>query len=197
MPSKLASVLYLHGFNSSPLSAKSQQLIACWQRRGLPQDKLHVPTLPYDPQQAITGLEQWIEQQQVRPVLVGSSLGGYYATFLAEKYHCKALLINPAVLPRLRFHEYLGPQENYSTGERWVLTESHVQALAELEVAPPCDAERYWIWLQTGDETLDYRQAAEFYRHCRLDIREGGDHSYQGFAERIPELLDFAGYAGK
>lgn len=190
----LPSVLYLHGFNSSPLSFKAQQLMRHWNRAGLPVDRLYVPALPYDPQLAVDGLAQWIERQPA-VVLVGSSLGGYYATWLAEKYCCRALLINPAVRPHLRFHQYLGPQQNHSTGERWELTRQHVASLAALETAPPQDAGRYLVWLQTGDETLDYREAAEFYRHCTLDIREGGDHAYQGFVERLPELLAYAGYA--
>jgi len=185
-------VLYLHGLNSSPESFKAQQLIKHWQQAGLPPDKLHVPALPNDPLQAMAELELWIADNS-NTVLIGSSLGGYYATFLAEKYNCKALLINPAVQPCLRFHEYLGPQHNFHTGETWYMTKDYVHALAQLETAPPQDSERYWVWLQTGDETLDYRDAETFYRHCRLDIREGGDHSYQGFTERIPELLAFAG----
>lgn len=191
---QLPFVLYLHGFNSSPLSFKAQQLSACWQGAGLPAGRLLVPDLPNDPLAAIEGLEAWVEQRDAPVVLVGSSLGGYYATWLAEKYQCKALLINPAVLPCQRFEQYLGPQKNYYTDERWVLTQAHVDALAQLEAPPPTDHERYWVWLQTGDETLDYREAEEFYRCCRLDIRQGGDHSYQGFVERIPELLAFAGY---
>jgi predicted esterase YcpF (UPF0227 family) len=187
------AVLYLHGFNSSPASFKAQQLAACWQDMGLPAEQLHIPVLPNDPQQAIEGLELWMAGQEQDVLVVGSSLGGYYATWLAEKYGCKALLINPAVRPALRFQQYLGPQQNFSTGERWELTEQHVQALAALQTGPPQDAGRYWVWLQTGDETLDYREAEIFYRGCRLDIREGGDHGYQGFVARIPELLAFAG----
>lgn len=186
-------VLYLHGLNSSPQSLKAQQLAQYWQQAGLPADKLYIPALPNDPAQAMAKLEPWIAGQGSM-VLIGSSLGGYYATWLAEQHGCKALLINPAVQPCLRFHQYLGPQRNYYTGEHWDMTEDYVRALAKLETAPPTDAERYWVWLQTGDETLDYRHAEEFYQHCRLDIREGGDHGYQGFAERIPELLAFAGY---
>ena len=187
-------VLYLHGFNSSPLSFKAQQLTAFWRKACLPADRLSVPDLPNDPQEAIESLERWMEQRDAPVVLVGSSLGGYYATWLAEKYQCKALLINPAVLPCQRFEQYLGPQKNYYTDESWELTPAHVDALARLETPPPDDRERYLVWLQTGDETLDYREAEEFYRHCQLDIRQSGDHSYQGFVERIPELLAFAGY---
>lgn len=188
----MPAVLYLHGFNSSPLSFKAQALQHAWQAAGLPAGQLYIPVLSNDPLAAIAMAEAWLTQHE-DAVLVGSSLGGCYATYLAEKHGRKALLINPAVRPWLRFHEYLGPQQNYSTGERWVLTEDYVTALAKLETAPPQDAGRYWVWLQTGDETLDYRQAEQFYCHCLLDIQQGGDHSYQGFEQRIPELLAFAG----
>ena len=127
------------------------------------------------------------------PLLVGSSLGGYYATYLAEQHGLKALLINPAVQPHLRFDGYLGPQKNYYSDETWDLTEDHVQALAELDVAPPSDPTRYQIWLQTGDETLDYRDAERYYRACALRIQAGGDHGFQGFAERLPAIFAFAG----
>lgn len=176
------------------MSYKAQALLNAWRQAGLPQDLLYVPELPNDPAQAIALADAWVNERD-DVLIVGSSLGGCYATWLAQKHGCKALLVNPAVRPWLRFHEYLGPQQNYSTGERWVLTEAHVAALAQLETPPPADPERYLVWLQTGDETLDYRQAADYYRHCSLDIQQGGDHSYQGFDQRVPELLAFAGLA--
>jgi len=154
---------------------------------------LRVPALHHHPRQAIAQLEACLAELG-RPLLVGSSLGGYYATHLAERHGLKALLINPAVTPHRRFDGYLGPQTNLYSGEVWDLTDDHVTALAELETAPPQDAERYQVWLQTGDETLDYRDAAQFYRGCALRIQAGGDHGFQGFAERLPALLAFAGF---
>ena len=193
MSSFAPSILYLHGLNSSPLSRKASQLTAALARIGKGA-QLRVPALHHHPRQAIAQLEALIAEQG-RPVLVGSSLGGYYATHLAERHGLKALLINPAVTPHRRFDGYLGPQTNLYTGETWELTADHVAALAELEVAPPADAERYQVWLQTGDETLDYRDAQAFYRGCALRIQAGGDHGFQGFAGRIPALLAFAGFA--
>ncbi|WP_037023903.1 YqiA/YcfP family alpha/beta fold hydrolase [Pseudomonas saudiphocaensis] len=193
MSSCPSSILYLHGLNSSPLSHKASQLTAALERIGM-SARLQVPALHHHPRQAIAQLETAIAELG-RPVLVGSSLGGYYATHLAERHGLKALLINPAVTPHRRFDGYLGPQTNLYTGEVWELTQDHIAALAELEVAPPQDAERYQVWLQTGDETLDYRDAVEFYRGCALRIQAGGDHGFQGFAERIPALLAFAGFA--
>ena len=187
------SILYIHGFNSSPLSKKARQLEAVMQQLGLP-EQLRVPALHHHPRQAIAQLERAIAELG-EPLLVGSSLGGYYATHLAERHGLKALLINPAVNPHRLFDGYLGPQQNLYTGETWELTLDHVQALAELEVPAPVDAGRFQVWLQTADETLDYRQAEQFYRACALRIQAGGDHSFQGFSERLPALLSFAGIA--
>ncbi|WP_409277336.1 YqiA/YcfP family alpha/beta fold hydrolase [Pseudomonas defluvii] len=187
------SILYIHGFNSAPSSKKATQLVAVMQRLGL-EAQLRVPALHHHPREAIAQLEAAIAELGA-PLLVGSSLGGYYATSLAERHGLKALLINPAVNPHQLFDGYLGSQQNLYTGETWELTVDHVHALAELEVAPPRDAERFQVWLQTADETLDYRRAEAFYRACALRIQAGGDHSFQGFAERLPALLNFAGIA--
>lgn len=192
MSSYPPSILYMHGLNSSPLSQKASQLIAALARIGM-SVSLRVPALHHHPRQAIAQLEDDIADLG-RPLLVGSSLGGYYATHLAERHGLKALLINPAVCPHRRFDGYLGPQTNLYTGEVWQLTADHVAALAALEVPPPGDAERYQVWLQTGDETLDYRDAAGYYKGCAVRIQAGGDHGFQGFSERIPALLAFAGF---
>lgn len=187
------SILYIHGFNSSPLSTKARQLAAVMQQLGLSQ-QLRVPDLHHHPRQAMAQLEAAIAELGA-PLLVGSSLGGYYATHLAERHGLKALLVNPAVTPHKRFDGYLGTQRNHYTGEAWELTLDHVQALAELEVPAPTDPGRYQVWLQTADETLDYRHAEQYYRACALRIQAGGDHSYQGFAQQLPGLLAFAGIA--
>jgi len=187
------SILYIHGLNSSPASTKASQLTAAMAARGL-QARLRVPALHHHPRQAIAQLEALIAELG-RPTLVGSSLGGYYATHLAERHGLKALLINPAVRPHELFDGYLGTQTNHYSGETWELTAGHVAALAELDVESPMDPARYQVWLQTGDETLDYRRAQAYYRHCALRIEAGGDHGFQGFAERLPMLFAFAGIA--
>ncbi|CAG8864054.1 hypothetical protein PS627_00838 [Pseudomonas fluorescens] len=187
------SILYIHGLNSSPLSRKAQQVSAVMQHLGLAR-QLRVPALHHHPRQAMVQLEAALAELGA-PLLVGSSLGGYYATCLAERHGLKALLINPAVSPHRLFDGHLGPQQNFYSGESWDLTHDHVQALAELEVPPPQDAGRYQVWLQTGDETLDYRHAERYYRACALRIQAGGDHGFQGFAEHLPALLAHAGIA--
>lgn len=187
------SILYIHGFNSSPLSHKGQVLIEALRQRGL-ESRLRIPALHHHPRQAIVQLEAAIAELG-QPLLVGSSLGGYYATWLARKHGLKALLINPAVKPHAMFDGYLGPQKNYYSGETWELTLDHVQALAELEVPAPTDPQRTHVWLQTADETLDYRRAEQYYRACALRIQPGGDHGFQGFEGDVPALLALAGIA--
>ena len=190
--SNSVSVVYIHGFNSSPASFKAQQVRKAWSQLGLPAEQLLTPELHHHPQQAIAQLQVAIEQLE-RPVLVGSSLGGYYATYLAERYGLQALLINPAVRPHRLFDEFVAEQENLYSGERWLLTDSHLQALAALEVPPPRDAQRFCVWLQTGDETLDYCLAEQYYAGCSVHIEEGGDHGFQRFSEHLPALFAFVG----
>ncbi|SIQ55076.1 YqiA/YcfP family alpha/beta fold hydrolase [Aquipseudomonas alcaligenes] len=187
------SILYIHGLNSSPTSTKASQLLKVAEHCGIAR-QLRVPALHHHPRQAMLQLQAAVAELG-RPLLVGSSLGGFYATYLAEQHGLDALLINPAVRPHRLFGGKEELQTNYYTGETWLLTHDHAAALAELEVPEPRDAKRYRVWLQTADETLDYRQAEAFYAGCSLDIQEGGDHSYQGFAQRIPEILEQAGFA--
>lgn len=186
------SILYIHGFNSSPASLKARQLSLLMDAISLP-GALRVPALDNHPQRALQQLDA-AQAELGRPLLVGSSLGGYYATVLAERHGLRALLINPAVRPWTLFEGRLGEQHNYHSGERWLLKETHLVALEQMQVAAPRDGTRYQVWLQTADETLDYRQAEVFYRSCALRIQAGGDHGFQGFAERLPALLLFAGF---
>ncbi|MDB6048652.1 MAG: esterase [Pseudomonas sp.] len=195
MPGEPSTLLYIHGLNSSPLSKKASQLSALMQSLGLGA-QLRVPELHHHPRQAIAQLEAAIAELG-RPLLVGSSLGGYYATYLAERHGLKSVLINPVVNPHRLFDGFLGTQQNLYSGESWELTHDHVAALAELEVPAPQDPLRFQVWLQTGDETLDYRSAQTFYRACALRIQAGGDHSFQGFAEQLPIVLTIAGFASE
>ncbi|MFF7706324.1 YqiA/YcfP family alpha/beta fold hydrolase [Pseudomonas sp. NPDC007930] len=185
-------ILYIHGLNSSPLSHKAQQLSQAMALLGL-ETQLQVPALHHHPRQAMAQLEAALDTLGGKPLLVGSSLGGYYATHLAQRHGLPALLINPAVNPHRLFDGYLGTQQNLYSGETWELTLDHITALAELEVPPPAAGEQLQVWLQSGDETLDYRRAEQFYQGCAVDVQPGGDHGYQGFGQRLPELLALAG----
>ncbi|HET9404063.1 MAG TPA: YqiA/YcfP family alpha/beta fold hydrolase, partial [Burkholderiales bacterium] len=126
--------------------------------------------------------------------VVGSSLGGYYATYLAEKHDLKAVLLNPAVRPYDLFAGHLGPQQNLYTGERYEITMRHVGELRALEVASITPA-RYLLIVATGDETLDYRAAVARYRGCRSIVIEGGDHGLSDFGGCLVPVLEFCGVA--
>ena len=124
--------------------------------------------------------------------LVGSSLGGFYATVTAERLGCRAALLNPAVHPHRHFARYLGPQTNLYTGEGFVLTQDHVDELAAADPPAITRPERYWLFVETGDEVLDYREAIAYYAGALHDVVRGGDHSLVTFPERIPEIVEWA-----
>ena len=125
--------------------------------------------------------------------MAGSSLGGFYATALAEHYGCRAVLINPAVRPHLLLQKYIGENVNYYTDEHWQFDASHVEQLRQLDVAHISQPQRYLLMLQTGDETLDYRDAEAKYAGCPAIMEQGGDHSFAGFERHIPRMLEFCG----
>ena len=129
-----------------------------------------------------------------RDCLIGSSLGGFYATWVAENRGCRAVLVNPAITPHVGLEAYLGPQKNLHTGEPYELTRAHLDGWRALYV-DRIDPERYLLLAETGDEVLNWREAARRYEGARMVIRQGGDHSLQSFPEHIARILAFAGLA--
>ena len=189
----MSACLYLHGFLSSPHSQKAQQLMSYYQQHR-PSDELVIPALPFEPETAIQLAEDTLTQLQQRHsqvYLIGSSLGGFYATFLAEKYQLPAVLVNPAVRPFELFADYLGPNTHFYTGEIHELTMTHIAQLQALNIDPIQQPQNLLLLLQTGDETLDYRQAAQLYRACPSWTEGGGNHSFEQFIERMPTVLEF------
>ena len=184
-------ILYAHGFLSSPQSAKAQQTLAYCNAQGW---DIEIPFLDKGPAASIAQLRGHLERGLARhgsAVLLGSSLGGYYATRLADEFGLHAALINPAVRPYLLLRDRLGVQTNFHTGEQHHVTEDQLQELLDIEVVDLRTPERFLVLLQTGDETLDYREAAQKYAQSALRISEGGDHSFQGFEQALPAVFDF------
>ena len=141
----------------------------------------------------------WIESNVAQPhdvlTIIGSSLGGFYATHLAERFGARAVLINPTIRPYADLRPYVGSQTNLYTGETFVVTEAHFDELETLAVARITRPERYWLMVQTGDEVLDYREAIAFYGGAFQYVQGGGDHAFQRFDEQIPAILRFADIA--
>lgn len=192
-------LFYIHGFNSSPQSAKAQVLASFLQEQShhLKQPiHYHVPALPYDPQRAMALLDEAVNECLTGPQagtvgLVGSSLGGFFGTWITEKYDVPMALINPAVRPHILLEDYLGENENVHTGEKYVFTEAHIHQFKALDIDPLTKIERYYLLTQTGDETLDYRQGVEKYQGCKQDIREGGNHGFDDFVHVLPDIMRF------
>lgn len=186
-------LLYIHGFNSSPASGKARAF-ADHCRAQLPDAQVLVPDLSHDPAEAMACLDAICAGTGGVDLLVGSSLGGYYATWLAERYNCRAALVNPAVAPHRHLGtEFLGWHRNQYTGREYQLTAGHVAALAGFECRELRNPGNYLLLVQTGDEVLDYRLATALYRHSRQIVQEGGDHGFRGFDRMLPEILAFAG----
>lgn len=191
LPRGNAQLIYLHGYNSSPLSHKAQLLAE--RLTSFPADTYFAPPLPPEPLAAMALLTAHIEKNAARKItLVGSSLGGYYATYLAETFDLKAVLVNPAVRPYELLRGELGVQRNYHTNEVYEFTEQYLQDLAALEVAALTRPNRYLLMLETGDEVLDYRAALSRYAGAEQVVIPGGDHSFQSFPHYIDLILKFA-----
>ncbi|MUJ24703.1 esterase YqiA [Aliivibrio fischeri] len=187
--SKPSLLLYIHGFNSSPLSHKAQ-VMAEYCKVHRPDIKVIVPRLPSYPSQAAEYLIQLVEEYKdtYQIGLVGSSLGGYLSTWLNHRYGFKAALVNPAVKPYELLVDYLGKQINPYTQEEYFLEEKHMAELFALQVETIHSVDDLWLLQQEGDEVLDYRQAVDKYSACKQTIEKGGDHSFVNF-ERYPEQI--------
>lgn len=189
-------LLYLHGFNSSPASDKARQTEASLRERGL-SERFICPALPPSAEAAAATIAALIDAHGAANLtLVGSSLGGFLASWAAERFDVpRVVLINPAVRPARLLHAYLGPQRNLYTGEEYLLEAHHMDELVALE-PPRITPARYWLLLETADETLDYRDALDYYAGCRQTVIAGGDHGFQNWGRLLPEVLSWAGLDG-
>jgi predicted esterase YcpF (UPF0227 family) len=185
-------IVYVHGFNSSPASTKARQLQARLSALGRAAE-FACPALPDRPARAVELLEREIGRTRGEAVtLVGSSLGGYYSTWLAERHGTKAVLVNPAITPHEGLRAYLGPQQNLYTGERYELTEQHLDELRALWVERPSRLKRYYLMVTTGDEVLDYREAVARYAGAKQLVVQGSDHGFADFEQHLASVLAFA-----
>lgn len=183
-------LIYIHGFNSSAQSGKAREMAAWMAQRGLGEAYV-CPDLPHRPAEAIALLEDLIARSEGPAKLIGSSLGGFYATYLAEKHDLKAVLINPCVGCHTKLAEYLGqPQKNWHTGEEYVFSAAHLADLQPLAVTP-ARKQNYYLLVETGDEVLDYREAVDFFSGACQTVLEGGDHGFTRFTEYLPSILEF------
>ncbi|OTG64256.1 YqiA/YcfP family alpha/beta fold hydrolase [Acinetobacter silvestris] len=193
------NIIYLHGFQSNAFSIKGQQLKNyCGQHSTY---TIHLPDLNMPPQQVIDNISNLIEQLD-DVVLVGSSLGGFYATQLVAKYGVPAVLINPAMRPWQLFRKLFGVEQiPYKVNEYWTLDNAQLDHLEQIAVPFVQDADKILVLLQQGDEVLDYREAEQYYSAAMhtsmIMIEMHGNHAMENFADKIPMLLEFLSYSLK
>jgi predicted esterase YcpF (UPF0227 family) len=189
------TIVYLHGFNSSPRSVKGSALARAAAALNEP-PRFHVPDLAHRPAQAIHEVCAWIESSAANAgnlAFIGSSLGGFYATWLAERYGARAVVINPAIRPAADLRSFLGRQRNPYTGVEYEVTLDHFVELEALEIERITRPERYFLLVRTGDEILDWRAAVSFYGGAYQYVAGGGTHGWEDFGDEVPSVLRFCG----
>jgi len=187
-------LLYLHGFRSSPQSHKAQ-VMAAFMAQQYPQVHWWCPQLPPSPRDAMAmlleGVARWPRESMA---VVGSSLGGFYATHIAEATGCRAMLVNPAVDPARDLSRYIGENRQWhAPQESFYFLPEYVDELRALQVGTLQHPQRYRTLLAKGDEVLDWREMHGRYHQTRLTLLEGGDHAFTGFEGFLPNLAAFMG----
>jgi uncharacterized protein len=185
-------LLYLHGFRSSPQSNKARQVAARVAQRH-PQVTWWCPQLPPSPKSALDmvlkGIAAWPRPHMA---VMGSSLGGFYATCVAEATGCKAVLLNPAIHPARDLAKYIGEQTAWNNPDEHFFFEPHfvdeLRALASTQLTHP---ENYFAVIAKGDEVLDWREMTGRYPGARIKLLEGSDHALSDFDSHIGEVFDF------
>ncbi|TFZ01539.1 YqiA/YcfP family alpha/beta fold hydrolase [Ramlibacter rhizophilus] len=191
-------LLYLHGFRSSPRSTKAVMVAECVAKAHPP---LHwwCPQLPPSPREAMEmvlhGVANWPRE---RMGVIGSSLGGFYATCVAQATGCRAVLLNPAVNPARDLAGHVGEHSAWhDPGQRFWFEPRFIDELRALEPGAITDPARYFAIIAKGDEVLDWREMTGRYPGARIELIEGGDHAISDFAERLPRVLGFLGLAAE
>ncbi|WP_338766911.1 YqiA/YcfP family alpha/beta fold hydrolase [Massilia sp. METH4] len=186
-------ILYLHGFRSSPLSMKGRLLGERMAQLGRAAHYV-APQLPPSPKLA---MEQAMALVAGVPAdelaIIGSSLGGYYATWMAEQLGCRGALLNPAVTPLRDLEKYVGMTTMFHSGEPFEFKREYIAELGELAVPAITRPERYYLLAATGDEVLDWRDMVAHYPGARQHVIDGSDHGIAEFADYVDEVLAFCG----
>ncbi len=180
-------VLYIHSFASSGRGAKALAVRRYFKSGALAPSLSYIPELAVDTLAAI--VEQTLPQEPVG--LIGSSLGGFYAIYLSERYDLPAVLVNPSIEPYKTLAPYTGSVTNFYDLTTFEWSERHIEQLKRLEVRKIRRPENYRVMLQTGDETLDYRIALSRFRSAETVVEAGGSHAFEGFENHLPKIEKF------
>ncbi|MFM2086188.1 MAG: hypothetical protein RLZZ237_1057 [Pseudomonadota bacterium] len=186
-------ILYLHGFRSSPLSMKSRLLAAQMQVLGRADEWL-CPQLPASPKLAIAlALDLVKNVAPANLTIIGSSLGGYYATWLAEQLGCRAVLLNPAIVPLIDLEQHVGVTTEFHSDKPFEFKREYIDELRGFAVPVITQPQRYFLIAATGDEVLDYRDMLAHYQGGQQTVIAGSDHGISEFADYLAPVLAFCG----
>ncbi len=188
-------IVYLHGFRSSPASFKARKMADYLQQLGRA-DEYICPQLPASPLLAMQMLDALLERlllthtiEQIS--LIGSSLGGYYATWLAEQRGCKAVLLNPAVAPPRDLEKYVGVTTAYHSDDAFEFKTEYIEQLRAYAIADTTRPERYFLLAATGDEVLDWREMTAHYPAAMQLVIQGSDHGMADFVDYLDQIMAF------
>ena len=186
-----AHVLYLHGFRSSPRSFKARVVGERMKALGRA-NELICPQLPASPKEAMALVLTLVERYPAGQLaVIGSSLGGFYATWLAERLGCRAALLNPAVDPLTNLEKHVGVTTEYHSDKPFEFKREYIDELRALKVERITKPERYFLLAATGDEVLDYRDMVARYDGAKQHVITGSDHAISEFPQYVDEVLDF------
>ena len=190
-------VLYLHGFRSSPQSNKARILETAIQRRSQPDQPLTwaCPQLPPSPDDALAVMLATVNDwPRDRMAVIGSSLGGFYATVLAERLGCPAVVINPAVAPARDLARYIGEQTHFhNPADRFFFRAEFIGQFEAMDPYPLPHPERYHALIAEGDEVLDWREMVAHYEGAAIKLLDGSDHAISEFTQYVDEVLGWLG----
>jgi len=184
------TILYFHGFKSSSKSSKAQSL-KNFIAKNTKNTKIIIPDLDDNFQNAHNQIEELIRLSGSNIVFMGSSLGGYYASYFSQKLKKKAVLINPAVHPLKDFEVHLGENENYSSGNKFNISSKEISFIRTLSYKKLPIPNDLLILLESGDEILKYNKSASYFSGAYIDIAFGGNHSYSSFKSKFHKIQKF------
>ena len=192
MPSTL--VVYLHGFRSSPRSSKAVLTGEAVKALSTPDNPIewYCPQLLASPKASMNMVVRRIDaSKHDRLVVIGSSLGGYYTNYLAEKFTCKAVALNPAVRAPKELAAHVGMLTSYDTNEPYDFRPEYIDELKALQVESISNPSRYFLMAAKGDELLDWQEMVDFYKGAEQLVLEGGDHGISDYPDYLPKVLNF------
>ena len=184
------NIFYFLGFASSADSTKAK-VFDDFIKEKFPNVHLHIPNIDNSIEKSFIQLESLVEENEGDRLFIGSSLGGFYASYFAEKFGSKAVLINPASNPYLGMEMYLGKNTNYSTNEEFHLTKKDLEILKLNNVSKIKSPSNYLVLIETGDDVIPFEHTLNFYKGCNFCIVNGGSHSFDSFKEKLEIISKF------